>query len=73
VKKNDLLAYIHDPFLINQSINVIAPFDGIVIGQTLKPLISEGDALYHIASFKKIAGVSAYIEDYGDEITNGQH
>lgn len=70
VKKGDLLAYIHDPFLINPSIKITAPFAGIVIGQALKPLASEGDALYHIASFKKISGIKAYIEEYQDAITN---
>lgn len=68
VKKGDLLAHIHDPFLINKSVEIIAPFAGIVIGQCLKPLVSEGDALFHIASFKKIAGVSEYIEEYRDDI-----
>lgn len=70
VKKNDVLAYIHDPLLMNPSVKVVAPFEGIVIGQALKTMASEGDPLYHIASFKKIAGVSAYIEDLRDEITD---
>lgn len=68
VKKGDVLAQIHDPFLINPSVDVVAPFDGIVIGEALRPLASEGDALYHIASFKKLSGVSAYIDEYRDEI-----
>jgi predicted deacylase len=68
VKKGDLLAHIHDPFLINESVKVLAPFDGLVIGEALKPLASEGDALYHIASFKKIAGVRAAIEEYSNDI-----
>lgn len=68
VKKGDILAYIHDPFLINPSQKVVAPFEGIVIGQALKAMATEGDALFHIATFKKIAGVRAYIEEYRDEI-----
>jgi predicted deacylase len=70
VKKGDILANIHDPFIINPSIEVTAPFDGIVIGQTLKPLASNGDALYHIASSQKLAGVSNYIEEYYDDLLN---
>lgn len=69
VKKDEILAYIHDPFLINPSIEVIAPFEGIVIGQALKAMATEGDALFHIASFKKISGVRAYIEEYREDIT----
>lgn len=68
VKKGELLAYIHDPFLVNPSVEVFAPFDGIVIGQALKPMASEGDALYNIASFKKMAGICANIEDYRIEM-----
>jgi len=69
VKKDDELAYVHDPFLINPSIKVTAPFDGIVVGQALKTIVTEGDPLFHIASFKKINGVRAYIEEYREAIT----
>lgn len=68
VKKGDLLAYIHDPFLVNPSIKVVAPFEGIVIGQALRAMATEGDALYHIASFKNIAGVHAYIDEFREEV-----
>jgi hypothetical protein len=60
---------VHDPFLIKPSVELIAPFEGIVIGQALKAVSTEGDALYHIASFKKIKGVKAFIDEYRDEIT----
>jgi predicted deacylase len=70
VKKGDLLARIHDPFLINPSVDVFAPFAGIVIGQALEAIVTEGDAIYHIASFKKLSGVRAYIDEYREEILN---
>ncbi len=63
VKKGDVIAHIHDPFLINKPTDVVVPFDGIVIGQTLKPVVSVGDALYHIASFKKIEVFGEYIDE----------
>ncbi|OGT39790.1 MAG: hypothetical protein A3F12_04505 [Gammaproteobacteria bacterium RIFCSPHIGHO2_12_FULL_38_14] len=72
VKKNEVLAQIHDPFLINPSVELIAPFDGIVIGQALRAMASEGDALYHLASFKKLSGVKAFIDEYRDQITTEQ-
>lgn len=70
VKKNELLAYIHDPFLINSSVKVLSPFEGIVIGQALRAMATEGDALFHIASFKKISGINAYIDEFREEIIN---
>jgi len=70
VKKGQVLAYVHDPFLINPSVKVVAPFEGIVIGKALSAMNTEGDALFHIASFKKLSGVSAYIEEFRNEITS---
>lgn len=70
VKQGEILARIHDPFLLNPSTAVIAPFEGIVIGQSLKAMATEGDALYHIASFKKVAGVRASIEELHEELSN---
>lgn len=70
VKKGDVLAKIHDPFLINPSTKVIAPFEGIVIGQALKAMTTEGDALFHVASFKNITGVRAYIDEFRDDIAD---
>lgn len=69
VKKGQLLAHIHDPFLINPTVDVIAPFEGIVVGQAMKAMATEGDALYHIASSKKMAGYKPYIDEYRDTIS----
>jgi len=68
VKKGDILAYIHDPFLINPSSEIIAPFEGIVICQALKAMVTEGDAIFHIAIFKKISGVKEYIDEFREEL-----
>lgn len=68
VKKGDVLGYIHDPFLMNNSTSVKAPFSGIVIGKTNLPLVNEGDAMYHIASVDEIEKVSAFIEDLQNEV-----
>lgn len=68
VAEGDLLATIHDPFLQNESTPVHAPFDGIIISQLNEPLVNEGDAMYHIASIKKIDEVSAHIEELREEL-----
>ncbi|KTD38327.1 succinylglutamate desuccinylase / aspartoacylase family protein [Legionella moravica] len=68
VQKDDPLGYIHDPFLMNKTITVKAPFGGIVIGKTNLPLVNEGDAMYHIASFEEIEKVSAFIEDLQNQV-----
>lgn len=68
VKKGEVLAYIHDPFLMNDSIPVVAPDNGILIGMTNLPVVNEGDATFHIASTKRAKDVSAYIEELREEI-----
>lgn len=70
VHKNELIALIHDPFLINPSIDILAPFEGIIIGVTTCPLVNEGDAMYHIASIRKSKKITAYIDEIRTEITN---
>lgn len=69
VQKGDLLASIHDPFLQNPSTTVTAPFDGIIIGRLSLPLVNEGDAMYHIASTKKLEDVAEYIEDLTQQLS----
>lgn len=70
VKKNQILGYIHDPFIMNESVPVKSPFNGIVIGQALKPTVSVGDALFHIASLKKMGKIQETIEEFQDEIVS---
>jgi predicted deacylase len=67
VKKNEILAYIHDPFMIRPSTPIKSPYDGLVIGEALKPIVSEGDPIYNIATFGEIDGLSSSIEEYRDE------
>jgi predicted deacylase len=53
VKKGEIIAYINEP--LNDDIyEVIAPYDGIIIGKSEIPLIQEGDAIFHIANFDKL-------------------
>ncbi|MFI4937823.1 MAG: succinylglutamate desuccinylase/aspartoacylase family protein [Candidatus Berkiellales bacterium] len=68
VKKGEILAHIHDPFLMNPSAAIKSPFNGVVIGIANLPVVNEGDAVYNIASVKKLKNIKAYIEDLRDEI-----
>ncbi|MGD9593005.1 MAG: succinylglutamate desuccinylase/aspartoacylase family protein [Candidatus Berkiella sp.] len=68
VKKNEILAYIHDPFLMNPSHKVLAPYNGVVIGYSKLPVVNEGDATFNIASTESLQSVEAYIEELREEI-----
>ena len=51
VEKGALLGFIADPMGHNEA-PVVAPIDGVVIGRSNLPLVTEGEALFHIASFR---------------------
>jgi hypothetical protein len=52
VKKDEILAYITDPFGEERT-QVVAKQSGYIIGHNNTPVISQGDALFHIASNQK--------------------
>lgn len=68
VLKGEEIALIHDPFLMNATDVVYAPFDGIIVGRTNLPLVNQGDGMFNIASIKKLKKVNAFIEELRDEI-----
>lgn len=55
VNKEDILGLITDPMSKNE-VPVITPGQGIIIGRTTIPLVNEGEALFHIASFDDSSG-----------------
>ena len=63
VRKDESMAVISSP-LGDEEADVIAPFDGIVIGQSKLPLTHEGDALFNLAAFKSIPRVENLVEDF---------
>ncbi len=67
VKHREIIAYIDDPFE-NEAHEIIAPFDGIIIGKSEIPLIQEGDAIFHIAKLKNLESVEDKMEYFNEEI-----
>ncbi|MGE5154149.1 MAG: succinylglutamate desuccinylase/aspartoacylase family protein [Bdellovibrio bacteriovorus] len=67
VKAGDRLGILADP-LRSADEHVIAPVDGIVIGRTNLPLVTEGEALYHIARFGEPAAAAALVQQYRDAL-----
>lgn len=66
VDKNQLLGILSDPFG-EKEIEIHAPCDGIVIGRTNLPLANEGDALFHIARYRKLEAVTARVEEFTEQ------
>lgn len=66
VEKDQLLGILSDPFGEHE-IEIHAPCDGIVIGRTNLPLANEGDALFHIARYRKLEAVTARVEEFTEQ------
>jgi len=71
VKLGEKLGSISDPTEIFEEIDfpVISTRTGIIIGKTNLPLVNEGDALYHIASFSDSSEVALEVESFHHDIT----
>lgn len=61
VKKDELLATITDPFG-KQPFQVFAEAGGIIIGLSMIPLVNQGDAMVHIATFEHVRKVKKAID-----------
>jgi uncharacterized protein len=43
--------------------SIRAPFDGLIIGFRKLPLVSQGDAIFHIATFEDTYGIEELLEE----------
>lgn len=66
VLKGDIIAKISDPLGVHTT-DVIALFDGVVVGRTQNPLVYRGDALFNIAWVPDPARAQATIEEFEEE------
>lgn len=67
VQKGEIIAFINQP-LEDIGADVIAPFDGIIIGRSEIPLVQEGDAIFHIARFSNLEVAEDKIEYFSEEM-----
>lgn len=66
VNEKTVLGVISDPFGENEK-EVHASYEGVVIGKNNLPLVNEGDALFHVARFRKAETVAESIWDFQDD------
>ncbi len=65
VRENENIGYITDAFN-NQRIIVKAPQAGLIIGMTVLPLVNQGDAMVHIATFDSLGKVTKSLVAMGE-------
>ncbi len=66
VQQGQVIAYINEP-LVDEGYELVAPFDGIIIGRSEIPLVQAGDAVFHIARFKDLDRAEERIEYFSDD------
>lgn len=73
VKQGETMGAVSDPSNLfeDPQTEFYAPFDGIVIGHTQVPLVNEGDAIFHVASFEDAKEVAQELETFQDETMDG--
>jgi predicted deacylase len=69
VEEGETIAKISDPFGKNIT-KIQAPQEGIIIGKSMIPLVNEGDALIHVATFKNLNDVTLSLANYQDSISD---
>ncbi len=69
VNKGELLGVLSDPFGTNK-VEVRARKTGIVIGMAMLPLVNNGDALFHIATFEDAEEVEGRVEAFEETLEN---
>jgi predicted deacylase len=63
VSQGQVLAVISDPMGDDEE-ELLAPFDGIIIGRSNLPLAHEGDALFNIAAFRSVSQAENRVEEF---------
>lgn len=69
VAKGDIMAVVADPFGELEE-EIIAPFNGIVVGRAVLPIVNEGDAVFHLARVKSMAVAEGAVEDLNDQLSD---
>lgn len=72
VKQGDPLGHIDDPYSGRRK-TIVSSSDGVVIGRLERPLVHEGDAVYHIARFKgDMSEIAGTVENFQADHANGE-
>jgi len=66
VKEDEIIAYVDEP-LGDESFEIKATFDGVIIGKSEIPLIQEGDAIFHIAKLKDLERAEDKMEYFNED------
>ncbi len=69
VRKDDLLGLVSDPFGETESA-IVAPFDGIIVGRAVLPVVNEGDAVFHLARVQSVKKAENAMDDHSSQLAD---
>lgn len=69
VSKGDVMAAVSDPFGIEEH-EIAAPFDGIIVGRAVMPVVNEGDAVFHLARVESVSRAEIAVDDLNTQLSD---
>jgi predicted deacylase len=69
VARGTVLGAVADPFG-QQEHAIAAPFDGIVVGRAVMPVVNEGDAVFHLARVASVSRAEEAARDLADQVAD---
>lgn len=67
VKVGEVVCTIKDPFGAADPITIKSPDEGVIVGKNNLPLVNEGDGLFQLAVFKKMAHAATHLEEWEEK------
>lgn len=69
VRKGEVLGSVSDPFGEEER-EIAAPFDGVIVGRAVMPVVNEGDAVFHLGRIASVAVAEGALEDHSAQIAD---
>lgn len=69
VHEGDALGVVSDSFGEEEH-EITAPFDGIIVGRALLPVVNEGDAVFHLARIRSIETAEDAMDDHSAQLAD---
>ncbi|SFJ11668.1 succinylglutamate desuccinylase/aspartoacylase family protein [Jannaschia pohangensis] len=69
VAAGTVLAAVSDPFGREER-EIAAPFDGIVVGRAVMPVVNEGDAVFHLGRVASVVRAETTVDDLSAQIAD---
>ncbi|MEK0164617.1 succinylglutamate desuccinylase/aspartoacylase family protein [Phaeobacter sp. JH20_36] len=69
VRQGDVLGVVSDPFGEEET-EVVAPFDGIIVGRAVLPVVNEGDAVFHLARVQSMKQAENAMDDHSSQLAD---